>query len=132
MKRSKLKKTSSQKKAIAKRAAWREVSKYVRATEPKCVTCGGPNDHAGHFIHNITNTKLYLDTSIIHSQCISCNLYLSGNLAKYTIFMIDTYGKEEVERLLDLKGSDELAGDKPNEKWYRSIEAKYKALNSET
>jgi len=130
VKKSPLKKRSKNPKKTAREKAWREMSKHIRTIEPNCVTCGGPAENAGHFIHGVTLTKLYLEPKIVHSQCISCNLYLSGNLAKYTIFMIDKYGREEVERLLALKGSDELSGDKPNVKWYEEIYEHYKELNS--
>ena len=130
LKRTPLKKTSSQKKAIAKRAAWREFSRWTRARDPKCVTCGAPTTQAGHYVHNVSNTKLHFDPRNVHGQDARCNLYLSGNLNVYTLFMIDKYGRELVEEFLYLKNHrDELNKDKPTEAWYREIEAKYKKLN---
>ena len=130
VRRTVLKRKSKNPKKTARDRAWREFSKWVRAREPNCVTCGGSAENAGHFVHGVSLTKLYLNPDIVHSQCISCNLWQSGNMAKYTLFMIDKYGRKEVDRLLKLKGSPELSGDKPTVEWYKSMEETYKALNA--
>jgi hypothetical protein len=63
-----------------------------------CVTCGAVKHykeaHAGHYIHGYDFCEQNQ-----HPQCIRCNKILSGNLAKYSKFIIDTYGIEVYEKL---------------------------------
>lgn len=84
------------------------ISKFVRKAEPRCVTCGGSNDHAGHYQFNsernaqLGGNALWYDIRNIHSQCVGCNNYKSGNLIPYTIFMEKRYGRgivQEIRRL---------------------------------
>ena len=71
-----------------------------------CVTCGAPGHYkemnGGHFI-----SRKWLATKIleenIHNQCRKCNGPLRGNMIQYTLFMIETYGKDFVEELERLK-----------------------------
>ena len=80
-----------------RKKAWRLFSEYVRKRDKNvCFTCGGYATHAGHFIHKDALDFVPLN---IHAQCVRCNLFLSGNLAEYTIRMIDTYGREAVDGL---------------------------------
>ncbi len=41
----------------------------------------------------------FMDERNVHPQCISCNLYKSGNLIEYSIFMKEKYGWEVVDEL---------------------------------
>lgn len=63
-----------------------------------CVTCGVrihyKEANAGHYVHS-----LHFVEDNQHAQCRRCNLFLSGNLGKYTLFMIDKYGRERVDEL---------------------------------
>jgi len=67
-----------------------------------CVTCGAKihykEANAGHFQHSLNFVE---DNQ--HIQCRRCNLFLSGNLANYTIYMIDKYGRERVDELFSEK-----------------------------
>ena len=90
---------------------WVVFSKYIRLRGSvdgygKCITCGIVKPitemHAGHFQHS-KNKEFYLDPDNCHCQCPKCNLYLSGNLARYTLFMLDEYGQDTVDRLLNSK-----------------------------
>lgn len=91
-----------------KTEAWLNLSRYVRNKEKKCCTCGGPNDHAGHFQFNsernqqLGGNELWYEERNIHSQCVVCNNYKSGNLVPYTIFMEKTYGIGIVQELYQL------------------------------
>lgn len=93
---------------VLKRAAWRALSKYVRAVEPNCVTCGGRPDHAGHFQYNTERNQLlggnalWYDRRNIHSQCIECNNYKSGNTIPYKVYMINRYGSEIIQEIRTL------------------------------
>lgn len=83
-----------------------------------CVTCGTTKHYkeldGGHFVsRRYTATRLMKEN--IWPQCKGCNGYLKGNPIPYTLFMIDTYGKEFVHELHALKNEtkkftrDELA-----------------------
>lgn len=81
---------------------WKCFSKYIilRDREKPCVTCKSwsENWQSGHFIHG-KNSLTYFDETNVNKQCPRCNLYLSGNEVAYTLYMIETYGKEHIERL---------------------------------
>ncbi len=72
-----------------------------------CVTCGvtrhyKDNMQGGHFIgRKWTATRLMEEN--VNSQCSECNMYKRGNIIPYTLYMIDTYGREFVEELEILK-----------------------------
>lgn len=97
---------------ILKAKCWRLFSEYIRKRGADeggtntCITCGIPKFwkelHAGHFVSGRTNAVLF-DERITWPQCPRCNLWLGGNYAKYTLKMLDMYGREKVDELLDLK-----------------------------
>ena len=123
-----LKKTSSQKKAIAKRKAWKELSLFIRNRDNwTCVTCGtyaqGADMHSGHYIHNRANT--YWREDNIHAQCRKCNYFASGNLAEYAIFMLNKYGEGHLRQLTE----DSKVLKQWTKKEYDEIALKYKKLN---
>ena len=64
----------------------------------ECITCGKIVHYkecdAGHYVHGLDFVE---DNQ--HGQCKRCNMYLSGNLANYTLYMIDRYGRERVDEL---------------------------------
>ena len=98
MKRTPLRKVSKNRIPTLRRKAWALFSVYIRRRDKNvCFTCGGFATHAGHFIHK---DALDFDELNVHAQCVRCNLYLSGNLADYTIKMIDKYGRGKVDKLL--------------------------------
>ena len=51
--------------------------------------------NAGHYRHG----KLDLDERNLKVQCITCNLWKSGELGLYTIHLVEDYGLEWVKRL---------------------------------
>ena len=67
-----------------------------------CVTCGSTKPwtdmQGGHFISRRHVIHKLLEENI-HPQCPYCNGFLDGNMVPYTIFMIDTYGRDFVEEL---------------------------------
>lgn len=98
------------------RKAWDVFARWVKRRDAKlsgsialdwlkCYTCRKDilvtESHAGHFIHNRNIVRF--NEKVVHGQCNKCNTYLRGNLAEYTIHMIEDYGREEVSRLLSLK-----------------------------
>ena len=68
-----------------------------------CVTCGREHHwkemDAGHYTPKSRGAAAYFDWHNIHPQCTHCNRFLHGNLGNYAIWLCDTYGREEVDRL---------------------------------
>ncbi len=106
-----------------KRKAWDTFSKWVRERDKMCVTCGSRNTllNAGHFWHGV----LDFDEMNINAQCIGCNNYKSGNLAPYSVYLINKYG---IEKFQDLEKRHYLAmaGEYRTDQEYLDIIAKYK------
>ena len=78
--------------------AWVAFSRSVRMRASdwrwyaKCYTCGIYADYkqlqAGHFLHS----QLDFDRRNVHPQCVKCNHYQNGNLAKYATRLVKEYG----------------------------------------
>lgn len=101
------------KKSRLKIKAWDLLSKIIRLKYSdsngycSCVTCGVTKHwselQAGHFIPKAAGNSVYFLEENIHPQCVSCNIFNAGALTQYTLFMIDTYGRDEVERLQQVR-----------------------------
>ncbi len=105
LKRSPLKKKSSNTVSVLKRKLWEVFSKYIRERDNyTCFTCGrkgeGSGMHAGHFIaKSAGGLLLYFHEKNVNAQCYQCNINLGGN--QYI------YGKKlgkTAEELYKLKG----------------------------
>lgn len=87
---------------------WVIFSKYIRLRDGNvCITCGKRSypAHAGHFIDkSISNPELYFHPCNVNCQCVSCNLYKSGNKAVYAKKLIDKYGLIVFNSLHELRG----------------------------
>ena len=57
---------------------------------------------AGHFVPKKKGNAVYFVEENIHPQCYQCNINLGGYGAMYNKFMLDTYGQEKIDELLDL------------------------------
>lgn len=73
----------------------------------RCVTCGitkfYTEMHGGHFIPKGKSSALAFDERNVHVQCPGCNLFgMKHGIAAqtYTMFMIKTYGKKQVDKML--------------------------------
>jgi hypothetical protein len=68
----------------------------------ECVTCGVRKHwkelQGGHFISRVKTAHKLLEENI-HPQCQRCNGPLRGNPIPYSLYMIDTYGREFVDEL---------------------------------
>lgn len=70
-----------------------------------CVTCKTETNNdghlvAGHFVKDSKNGNLTsFDEHNVHIQCQKCNRYYSGNDGEHAIYIIDKYGREELDRL---------------------------------
>jgi hypothetical protein len=88
-----------------KKILWKNyVSPYIRRRDKGvCFTCNKVGSwkemHAGHFIPKGSYSDTEFDETNINCQCNKCNTYLGGNMAEYTIRMIDKYGREYVDQL---------------------------------
>ncbi len=64
-----------------------------------CITClkqfPWQELHLGHWKHN----KLDFDFRNTNPQCVGCNMFRSGRLDVYTIWLIEKYGLAEVKAL---------------------------------
>lgn len=100
--------TKKYKKTLHKKA-WKMMSDRVRERDNyTCFTCPTKGDKytmdAGHFMHGSSD----FDERNINTQCKKCNRYLSGNLAEYTIRMMDKYGLDVVMELRRKKHQPEI------------------------
>lgn len=75
-----------------------------------CVSCGKVQHYkeadAGHFIPKGASSRWALEETNIHPQCKGCNGFgmRYGSAAQnYTVYMIDMYGKDYVEHMLETK-----------------------------
>jgi len=103
------KKKKKKSRSKLKKEAWDLLSKIIRLKYAddngncSCVSCGATRHwsqlQAGHFIPKAKGNSVYFLEENIHPQCVHCNMFQDGNLTPYTLFMIDTYGRDEVERL---------------------------------
>lgn len=77
---------------------------YIRARDAGngCISCGknsGAKMNAGHYLSTGAHPELRFAESNCHLQCEWCNSYLSGNIARYRINLIEKIGLEKVEWL---------------------------------
>lgn len=81
-----------------------------------CVTCGKiapwKELHCGHYISRSHLSTRY-DEINTAPQCISCNIFKSGNMPSFTLYLQKKYGNEIVELLY--KKSQEITKDYPYE-----------------
>lgn len=90
------------------REAQTAVNAYIRARDSNkpCISCqveviqkrGGTMD-AGHYRSRGSAGHLRFNVLNIHSQCVTCNRWQSGNVVDYRINLIKRIGVESVEKL---------------------------------
>ena len=110
----------------SKKKAWTEFSKWVRARDGRCVTCGATeNLQAGHFIRAAQCWNYFNFNEVnVNAQCYRCNVALEGNYIEYTLFMIDKYGVGMIQKLKDENLTYKEI--KPNQAGYMALRDKYK------
>lgn len=115
-----------------KTRAWTAFAKYIRSLSPYCYTCDAPANQAGHYVHNndkpnmtLGGNALWYNEKNVHNQCARCNLFMSGNLARYSERLEAQYGFGVIQELGKLH--------RTVKKWSReevtAIAEKYEALN---
>lgn len=68
-----------------------------------CISCGSFNQiQAGHYYSAGHYELLRFNEDNVHSQCLRCNYFLSGNLTHYRENLIKKIGIERVEMLDEL------------------------------
>lgn len=80
----------------------------------------GEAEQCGHYV---SRSYLYLryDEKNCHGQCVSCNVFKSGNMTSYALRLINDYG---VQLLKDFDRLKHLKVENPR-KFYESIIKKY-------
>lgn len=86
------------------RKAQEAFNSYIRARDAgkPCISCGkntGCKMNAGHYLSVGGHPELRFEEKNCHLQCEHCNSYLSGNIARYRINLIDRIGLPLVEWL---------------------------------
>ncbi len=72
---------------------------YIRNRDKYCICCGSTtNLQAGHYFSR-SYTNLRYDIVNVNAQCVACNVFKKGNIAVYTIRIIDKWGNTELKRL---------------------------------
>ena len=71
----------------------------VRDINEPCISCGSymGQMHCGHYKTTKAHPELRFNELNCHKQCATCNNYLSGNIIKYRIELINRIGIEKVE-----------------------------------
>ena len=75
-----------------------------------CVSCGCSfhykDGDGGHFVPKGSSSRWALEVENVHPQCKGCNGFgMKYGIAaqQYMLWMIDFYGREKVQRMLDTK-----------------------------
>jgi hypothetical protein len=106
MKKTPLKKNSSNSISKLKKKLWTIFSLFIRQRDKfTCFTCGrvgyGSGMHAGHFISKaVGGIDLYFDEDNVHAQCYNCNINLGGCQYEYSLRL----GEEKSKELYRKKG----------------------------
>jgi len=89
---------------------------YIRERDKDlgCISCGGEVNQAGHYFSQGHHSILRFDEMNVNGQCVRCNMFLSGNLIKYRMGLIERYREDAVQDL-------ELIGlQNKSKKWTRA------------
>ena len=111
-------------------------SLYIRKRDSKngvsiCCSCGvrKPYEYfdAGHFINRRFMATRWREDNC-HAQCRSCNRFSEGDAAGYALFMLDKYGKKQVEYLRALRQQTAKFTDTEGELMLADLKQKIKDL----
>lgn len=88
-----------------KKLVWNNFAIYIKIRDDwTCFTCGkyskSSNMHAGHFVSRRYNSTLF-DEMNVHAQCAGCNMFKNGEPHIYVKKLIDVYGYEKVQKLIE-------------------------------
>jgi len=113
--RQKKRETRERKQKLKTRQDWLKeaqvvFNRYIRLRDEQepCISCGSPPSgpknggstrDAGHYRTTKACPALRFDERAVHSQCVRCNRYLSGNKEGYIAGLRERLGVEVVEAL---------------------------------
>jgi len=87
---------------------WKVFTDYIKQRDGRvCITCRkiiqpGKGLHSGHFINSkICGYDLRYDEYNVNVQCFFCNRNLGGCGALYYVAMVEKYGQEKVNELIE-------------------------------
>lgn len=107
--------------------AWKVFGDWIKQRDGyRCVTCGDfEANQAGHFFHNV----LDFDEENINCQCVRCNHWLSGNLAPYSVYLLNKLGAKKF-KALNLRHYRDMKATKKSKDYYLKIIKKYEKRES--
>jgi hypothetical protein len=82
-------------------------AEYIRLRDSngdtfRCISCGQVKPmsqcQCGHYISR-AHMATRFDENNCNGQCVSCNIFKSGNVVEYRFGLIDKYGEEVVNQL---------------------------------
>jgi hypothetical protein len=84
-------------------------NKYINLRDKKlpCISCRKPitgRVNASHYFNANNHWNVRFNEFNVHSSCITCNQYLSGNLIEYRKGLINKIGEEQLT-LLELEAN---------------------------
>jgi len=84
-------------------------NKYINLRDKKlpCISCGKPitgRVNASHYFNANNHWNVRFNEFNVHTSCITCNQYLSGNLIEYRKGLINKIGEEQLT-LLELEAN---------------------------
>lgn len=82
-------------------------NKYINLRDKgkNCISCFKPikgRVNASHYYNANNHYSLRFDEDNVHSSCITCNQFLSGNLIQYRKGLIERIGEVNLKRLDEL------------------------------
>lgn len=106
---------------------------YIRLRDKgnKCISCDTPHQstfQAGHYYSSGGHWNVRFDEDNCFSQCIKCNMYLSGNLKEYRERLLIKIGKERLE---ELDSRSKLKAKYSKEDLYKIMEKYKKKIKEE-
>ena len=90
-----------------KALAQKTFNAYIRERDRDegCISCDKPSTwtgglwHAGHYLTTAAKPQLRFNEFNVNKQCSQCNLFLSGNVARYKARLCQKIGTDAVEAL---------------------------------
>ena len=79
------------------RRKWADANGFIT-----CISCGAKvhwkEANASHWRHG-HSVKSFMMEENVNPSCVKCNLYLSGNLGEYTLWMLNKYGENTINAI---------------------------------
>jgi 5-methylcytosine-specific restriction endonuclease McrA len=100
------------KKPVSKSKVVKELDRvfslYIRHRDNyTCATCGKQSPEqaqCGHYVSR-ANMNTRWDEINCNCQCVGCNVFKSGNMDEYALFMVSKYGENILKELKEKKNT---------------------------